>query len=59
VSGEELLYVDDAGRLRNSRGQFAAYATDWPTPDEVCPNGCERFGYWWVPVDCAKHLGGC
>jgi hypothetical protein len=28
------------------------------TPDETCPNGCERFGDWWVPEDCATHLGG-
>lgn len=51
----DLLYIDDAGRLRNSRGQFATYD---PRPDETCPNGCERFGDWWVPVDCPTHLGG-
>lgn len=46
-------YYDDAGRLRDSKGRFAA-----PRPDETCPNGCERFGDWWVPADCPIHLGG-
>ena len=27
-------------------------------PDEVCQNGCTRYGDWWVPEDCPKHLGG-
>ena len=61
----ELVYVDDQGRLRNSKGRFAAL----PTPevwhqslqharrDEVCKNGCERWGNWWaVDNDCPKHL---
>lgn len=25
--------------------------------DEVCPNGCHRYGTWWVPEDCPIHLG--
>lgn len=29
-----------------------------PKPDETCPNGCQRFGDWWVPEDCPQHLGG-
>ena len=48
----DLTYIDDQGRLRNSRGQFASLR-----PNEVCPNGCERYGDWWVPADCATHLG--
>ena len=54
----DLLYVDDSGRLRNSRGQFARMYRDDvnPAPDERCPNGCERWGDWWVPADCATHL---
>ena len=27
-----------------------------PTPDETCPNGCVRYGEWWVPEDCPEHL---
>jgi hypothetical protein len=46
-------YYDDAGRLRDSMGRFASLA-----PSEVCPNGCERYGDWWVPADCPTHLGG-
>lgn len=29
-----------------------------PEPDETCPNGCVRYGEWWVPEDCPEHLGG-
>lgn len=25
--------------------------------EETCPNGCVRFGDWWVPEDCPEHLG--
>lgn len=53
----DLTYVDERGRLRNSRGQFVA--SSGPTePDETCPNGCARFGDWWAPEDCPVHLGG-
>jgi hypothetical protein len=49
----DLLYTDGQGRTRNSKGQFASHR-----PDEVCPNGCERYGEWWVPEDCPTHLIG-
>lgn len=53
---ESFPYVDDGGRLRDARtGRFVA---DRKEPDEVCPNGCERYGDWWVPEDCPTHLGG-
>jgi hypothetical protein len=52
-----VLYHDEkVGRLRDLRtGRFVA---DNPAPDEVCPNGCVRFGDWWVPEDCPEHIGG-
>lgn len=47
-----FTYVDDRGRLREIRtGRFVSHK-----PDEVCPNGCERYGDWWVPEDCPTHL---
>ena len=50
----EMLYVDPQGRVRSlSTGRFAKFA-----PDEICPNGCERYGEWWVAEDCAEHFGG-
>lgn len=52
----DLLYLDDHGRLRDSRGRFASARRT--SPDEVCPNGCERYGDWWLPEDCPTHLGG-
>lgn len=48
-----MRYVDGAGRVRDSLGRFARLG-----PDETCPNGCERYGDWWVPEDCPTHLGG-
>lgn len=57
------LYDYDLGRLRDPMtGRFVAFNPDpdevKPTePDETCPNGCERFGDWWVPADCPTHLG--
>jgi hypothetical protein len=55
----DLAYFDDAvGRLRNSRGQFVSWDAPTDGPDETCPNGCERYGDWWVPEDCPIHLGG-
>ena len=48
-----FTYYDDQGRYRDNRGRFASLK-----PDETCPNGCERYGDWWVPEDCATHLGG-
>lgn len=51
-----ITYVDDGGRLRDCRtGRFVPTN---PAPDETCPNGCERYGDWWVPADCPTHLGG-
>lgn len=50
-----LTYTDDNGRVRWSNGRFAK--TDVVVPDETCPNGCVRYGDWWVPEDCATHLG--
>ena len=50
-----LTYVDDAGRLRYSNGRFAPWRRE---PDETCPNGCARYGDWWIPEDCATHLAG-
>ncbi len=52
-----VIYMDDAGQLRDSKGRFARDHTGG-APDEVCPNGCERYGDWWVPEDCPKHLLG-
>lgn len=54
----DLLYADDRGRLRDSKGRFASYDDVTPEPNETCPNGCERWGDWWVPADCPTHLGG-
>ncbi len=49
-------YDEKTNRLRSvATGRFAPFVT---TPDETCPNGCERYGDWWVPEDCATHLGG-
>jgi hypothetical protein len=49
-----VIYVDDAGRLRDSNtGRFVGLK-----PAEVCPNGCERYGDWWVVEDCPTHLLG-
>lgn len=49
-----ITYVDDRGRVRDAQtGRFAS-----SKPDEVCRNGCERYGDWWVPFDCPDHLGG-
>jgi hypothetical protein len=49
------LYDYRLNRLRDPMtGRFVAFN---PAPDEVCPNGCERFGDWWVPEDCPTHLG--
>lgn len=50
-----MIYLDDQGRLRHGNGRFAPSVRQ---PDETCPNGCERYGDWWVPVDCPTHLGG-
>jgi len=50
----DFLYLDDAGRVRSlATGRFAK-----ARPDETCPNGCERWGDWWVAEDCPEHLGG-
>jgi hypothetical protein len=47
-------YDEKSDRLRdNATGQFAPFN---PAPDETCPNGCERYGDWWVPEDCPTHL---
>lgn len=51
-------YDEKANRLRdNATGRFMPFASHL-APDETCPNGCERFGDWWVPEDCPEHLGG-
>lgn len=48
-------YDEKLNRLRCvASGRFAPWD---PKPDETCPNGCVRFGEWWVPEDCATHLG--
>jgi hypothetical protein len=61
VSGGGLMrvpvYTDERGRWRDRQGRYAAWPEAPSEPDETCPNGCERFGDWWVPVDCAIHLG--
>jgi hypothetical protein len=47
-------YDEKSNRLRdNATGRFAPFN---PAPDETCPNGCERYGDWWVPEDCPTHL---
>ena len=59
-----ITYYDEkVNRLRDSAtGRFALPTIRFEpvsdTPNEVCPNGCERYGDWWVPEDCPDHLGG-
>ena len=55
-----FTYYDEAlNRMRDvATGRFASFNAAAGLPDEVCANGCERFGEWWVPEDCATHLGG-
>lgn len=49
-------YDEKTNRFRDcATGRFAPSS---PVPDETCPNGCARYGDWWVPEDCATHLGG-
>jgi hypothetical protein len=56
-----VQYDEKLNRLRDTAtGRFAPFTTAQAAdaPDETCPNGCERYGDWWVPEDCAEHLGG-
>jgi hypothetical protein len=54
MSEQEFAYIDDNGRARSLwTGRFVAMR-----PDEICQNGCERWGDWWIPADCATHIGG-
>lgn len=49
-------YDEKTNRLRSGdTGRFVPFNIK---PDEVCSNGCERYGDWWVPEDCPVHLGG-
>ena len=50
-------YAVKVNRLRDWTGRFVPFAAH-TAPDETCPNGCERYGDWWVPEDCPTHLGG-
>lgn len=53
------IYEDKLNRMRDTMtGRFVPFAAAYSDADEVCRNGCERFGDWWVPVDCPEHLGG-
>jgi len=52
------IYDEKSNRLRDTQtGRFAPFKAAL-RPDETCPNGCERYGEWWVPEDCPTHLGG-
>lgn len=52
------IYDEKSNRLRDTQtGRFAPFKAAL-RPDETCPNGCERYGDWWVPEDCPTHLGG-
>ena len=50
-------YDEKANRLRDQKGRFAPFASH-TSPDEICPNGCERWSDWWIPEDCPRHLLG-
>ena len=52
------MYDEALNRMRDTAtGRFVKFAHAYGAPDETCPNGCERYGDWWVPEDCATHLG--
>ena len=49
-------YDEKLNRMRDTAtGRFAPFTAAYG-PDETCPNGCERYGDWWVPEDCPTHL---